>query len=376
MASTPRTRPAWPAAKPLVKWSGGKSGELPAIRAAMPPGISRAIEPFAGGGAFMFALPASVPVEANDRSADLVALYRLMAARDAGLDTATRALDLAWRSVAIPDPRAGDAELAASVTAACAPLAEAFGSRAPPAAGEWAARGLARKRKFLAALGAEATDGTPLLLSAMKAGAYTAVRESYNSGTASGAARAAAFWFLRDFCFGGMFRTNSRGLFNVPYGGVSYNARGMSGRLAQLADPATAARLAAARFSCGDFEEFLDGTDAGPDDFVFLDPPYDSRFSTYDGNSFGRADHLRLSAWMARTRARWMIVISATDFVRDTYCSLPGARVTTDDKLYLASIKNRHSREAVHLLVTNYGRSPDCAAATPQVAWETAPAAG
>ena len=130
----------------------------------------------------------------------------------------------------------------------------------------------------------------------------------------------------------------------------------MRGRLDQVRDPATAARLSATRFECGDFAPFLEGCAAGEGDFVFLDPPYDSPFSTYDGSAFTRDDHRRLAAWMAGTRASWMLVISETPFVRDCYCGLPGAAVTAFGKTYKGSIKERYSKKAVHLVVTNYGR--------------------
>lgn len=35
-----------------------------------------------------------------------------------------------------------------------------------------------------------------------------------------------------------------------------------------------------------DFEEFLNLFNLNKNDFIFLDPPYDSEFSTYDNNSF------------------------------------------------------------------------------------------
>jgi DNA adenine methylase len=198
-------------------------------------------------------------------------------------------------------------------------------------------------------------------MAALKGAAYTAVRAAFNR-SAPGTVRSAMFWFLREFAYGGMFRTNSAGGFNVPYGGISYNARGMAPRFEQMASPGIRARLARCGLHCGDFEAFLDRARLRHDDFVFLDPPYDSAFSTYDGNAFTRADHCRLAGCMARMPAKWMLVIAATDFVRETYAAVPGARTVEFGKTYQGHILNRNDRGAVYLMITNYGiPAPDCA---------------
>ena len=44
-------------------------------------------------------------------------------------------------------------------------------------------------------------------------------------------------------------------------------------------------------------------------DFIFLDPPYDSEFSTYDNNSFDRNEQIRLRDCMKNTKAKWMLII-------------------------------------------------------------------
>lgn len=354
-------RPAapWPAARPLVKWTGGKTGELDAIRRALPRGgvPGRYVEPFVGGGALLFAMPPDIPAEANDRSGDLVSLYRLQQSMDAGFLDMVAAVEAAWvaldgvATAGVPDRR-----LAASAGRAAAPLAGALGQGFPAEVSGMALKAVARKRAFLAGLRAKGQDTGEegaLLSAALKGGLYTALRAAYNRA-APGAARSALFWFLRDFCYGGMFRVNARGEMNVPYGGISYNARSMRGRLDQLAAPETRARLATTRFHQGDFEGFLRFVRPGEGDFVFLDPPYDSPFSTYDGNAFTRDDHRRLAAAVAGTGARWMLVISETEFVRGCYCGLPGARTSSFDKLYLGNIKGRVDGRAVHLVVTNY----------------------
>lgn len=346
----------FPACRPLVKWSGGKSGELGRIAAAMPPSFARLVEPFAGGAAVTFALPASVPSAANDRSSDLVALYELAAGRDVTLIASVEAFDGAWTSLCGDWSCRGDAEIIAEVRRAASMLPSALVAQgARDDAARAATALLGRKRRMLEKLGAAARDPGGAILSAMKGGLYTSLRSAFNRGQEPGL-RAALFWFLRDFAYGGMFRRSAAGDFNVPYGGLSYNARRPAARLDQIAAVTCGARLRATTFRCADFEDFLDGLPTGPDDFVFLDPPYDSRFVAYDGAAFGQADHRRLAAWMARTRSRWMLVIAATDFVKEAYCGLPGTETTEAAKTYASSIKNRYDRRATHLMVTNYDR--------------------
>ncbi len=79
--------------------------------------------------------------------------------------------------------------------------------------------------------------------------------------------RAARFIYLNRYCFNGIYRTNSKGEFNVPYGGKK------SGALPTLAHLKESARcLRRARLHCADFRKTLAQVRKG--DFVYLDPPY------------------------------------------------------------------------------------------------------
>ena len=61
--------------KPLLKYPGGKSSELPIILEYIPPNVQKYIEPFLGGGAVYFAIQAE-EYYVNDKSEDLMYLYR------------------------------------------------------------------------------------------------------------------------------------------------------------------------------------------------------------------------------------------------------------------------------------------------------------
>lgn len=346
----------WPATRPLVKWTGGKGAELARISACMPTLIDRYIEPFLGGGAVLFSLHSSISAEVNDTSQNLVDLYRCQATLDPDLLRAMHALDKAWVAVDEIPRGLSDRDAAALAGLAGTLLNFAIGPGFSSRVREKAMSALARKRKSilrLAQLGRKITDPSDLLASALKSSVYEAVREAFNAEV-RGPRKAAMFWFLRDFCYGGMFRNNASGGFNVPYGGISYDSRSVGARILQLEAGTMRDRLSGTRFHNLDFEDFFALIAPRPGDFVFLDPPYDSPFSTYDGRSFGRSDHLRLAGAMAKLPCPWMMVISANDFIRKVYADLPGVQTSESQKQYKGGIKGRYLKSATHLMIANY----------------------
>src|SRR6185436_3841777 len=83
----------------------------------------------------------------------------------------------------------------------------------------------------------------------------------------SGTARAARMIYLNRACFNGLYRVNSRGLFNVPFG--KYKNPRIVDRPGLMA---ASASLRKARLSTAPFTKVLDVAKAG--DFVYFDPPY------------------------------------------------------------------------------------------------------
>jgi len=118
---------------------------------------------------------------------------------------------------------------------------------------------------------------------------------SKDSSSMTSAMRAARFIYLNRFCFNGLYRTNSRGQFNVPYGGVR------SGHLpSRLVFADCSNVLKSARLIRGDFETVLNRTEPG--DFVYMDPPFAVRsrrvFNEYNATSFSFEDLKRLRVCM------------------------------------------------------------------------------
>ena len=103
------------------------------------------------------------------------------------------------------------------------------------------------------------------------------------------AERAARFVYLNRMCFNGIYRTNCRGEFNVPYGPPKNG-----GTVDEWLILSAARVLDAALIVQGDFEKTL--SHAAGNEFVYLDPPYylDNRqvFREYGPGSFGCSSSL------------------------------------------------------------------------------------
>jgi DNA adenine methylase len=105
----------------------------------------------------------------------------------------------------------------------------------------------------------------------------------------SPAQRAARFIYLNRYCFNGLYRTNLKGAFNVPFGALKAGALPSASHLAHCSR-----QLRRATIYPSSFEETLDAATTG--DFVYLDPPFHVNgvrmFRDYSPTSFG-PEHIR-----------------------------------------------------------------------------------
>ena len=121
-------------------------------------------------------------------------------------------------------------------------------------------------------------------------------------------AQAARFIYLNRFCFNGIYRTNLRGQFNVPFSGVQCGSIPKDDLLRKCRS-----QLRTARFVNADFESVLKEAKKG--DLVYMDPPFAVQarrvFREYDPSTFTLRDIGRLRGWMARLNgARINFVVS------------------------------------------------------------------
>lgn len=360
---------------PFIKWPGGKSQELPSIAAAAPSLTGRYVEPFVGGGSVLLAIPEDVEAWANDAAQDLIELYRAAAEQRTSFRDAISGHARAWHELGLQTNlyrRLADAFLDGSsgLGVLSAVLSEdalrpVLGLAGPGLEDTFSKR-LAtdlpskfdRMRTIQVAVGRVLPD-TDLLANvegAVRSAFYMSIRSRYNRERllmSSNDIRLADFFFLREFAYAAMFRFNSRGEFNVPYGGITYNRKSLADKVEILFRPAMLARLQNTTWRCADFETFLCEASPARTDFVFVDPPYDSDFSAYDNRTFGGKDQERLHSTLELLSASVMIVIKDTPMIRNLYRQ-DRWRVVETDKTYMWTIKSRNERDAVHLTITNY----------------------
>lgn len=163
----------------------------------------------------------------------------------------------------------------------------------------------------------------------------------------------AIFYFIREFCYASMFRYNKSGKFNVPYGGISYNRKEFIKKINYIGSKKIKEYMENTDIYCDDFEKFLKEVEPKKDDFIFLDPPYDTEFSTYAKNEFAKNDQVRLCEYLKNTKANIMLIIKNTEFIYNLY-NTKEFKIKTFDKKYLVSFQNRNDKDVEHLLITNY----------------------
>ncbi|KLU63088.1 modification methylase DpnIIA [Peptococcaceae bacterium CEB3] len=134
--------------------------------------------------------------------------------------------------------------------------------------------------------------------------------------------RAARIIYLNHTCFNGLFRVNSHGHFNVPFGRYA-NPQIVNEPVLRAVHEYLARNKVEIRNT--DFADTL--LDAGPGDFVYLDPPYDpisdsASFTAYNSGGFSREEQVRLKKFFDALTAKGCCVLlsnSATPFVVDLY---------------------------------------------------------
>jgi len=145
---------------------------------------------------------------------------------------------------------------------------------------------------------------------------YYSVRKSSPRKTHT---KAAKFIYLNRTCWNGLYRVNLQGDFNVPVGSKK-------NVILDTDDfEAISESISGVDFQSGDFEQVL--RKAGPDDFVFVDPPYTVKhnhngFIKYNETLFSWSDQVRLRKSIDLAVARGAkILVSNADHpsIQDLY---------------------------------------------------------
>lgn len=368
--------------KPLLKWPGGKEKELKYILPNVP-AFKRYFEPFVGGGSVFMAMTAK-EYFVNDFSSELISLYNCIASSNENFFWYAELMDKSWENcnrffrnnyilvdkyLEYREEKISKDELKQFIHDFCnckkeelyAILGKEIGAL-PSIIMKEMETNLFRKMTRMRKLEIEKhllpqKDLEDNIETAIKSAVYMNYRYLYNDkGLADSAPtlHCALFFFMRNYSYSGMFRYSSNGNFNVPYGGIAYNSKFMAKKLNYYRSKPLQRHFADAKIYNLDFEEFLRKTNPTEEDFVFLDPPYDSEFSTYAQKAFTKADQERLANYMINEcRAKWMMIIKNTDFIYSLY-NKEGINIKTFNKEYLVSFMNRNDKKVTHLLITNY----------------------
>lgn len=372
--------------KSFIKWAGGKEKELPIILSNLPKKYNRYIEPFVGGGAVYFSIECNNSI-INDKSDELINLYNLIQNGNKEFISRLENLHHNWILLenVVEDNSKELLKLYKDFCKECnkanikvkyndkicdfvikhsaefnGVLTEKFNIKIENFIHE-IQKNLYSKIYRLNKIEQEKgklLDNNILenMECALKSAFYMHFRYLYNYRkelNIDDEFASAMFYFIREYCYASMFRYNAQGKFNVPYGGISYNRKDFSKKIDYIKSKKIRNYMAHTKIYNLDFEEFCNNLKLNENDFMFLDPPYDTEFSTYAGNDFNKNDQVRLAEYLKKTKAKFMLIIKNTEFIYNLY-NIKGFYIKSFDKKYLVSFQNRNNKKAEHLIITNY----------------------
>lgn len=176
--------------------------------------------------------------------------------------------------------------------------------------------------------------------------------------------RAAQLIFLNKTCFNGLFRLNSKGGFNVPFGKYP--------KPTILDEPniwAVSEVLQKAEIRIAAYNECFDKVD--DQSFVYFDPPYrplskTSSFTTYSGSEFGDRDQIKLATFFRKLDSERgpKLMLSNSDPKNENPDDNFFENIFTDYKFYRVSANraincNGDKRGAINeIVITNYQHEP------------------
>lgn len=376
---------------PLLKYPGGKEKELIHILPNLPQKAENYYEPFVGGGAVFFALNAD-KYFINDKSSELMLLYELIKNEDKEFLDKINQIDHNWKVIEqVVENHAEDIsniysqyknnlinklKLFDEISSFVLHNANEFNGLLSPNFNVGIQNFVNEliksfKNKIVRMMEIEKEKGDlskeDFLLNiecAFKSAFYMHFRYLYNNAKTLNISTPfyiAIYFYIREFCYSSMFRYNCNGHFNVPYGGISYNKKSLLKKLEYFSNSDLLKQLKNTTLSCDDFECFLNANKPQINDFMFLDPPYDTEFSTYAKNPFDKNDQERLADYLKNEcDCYFMLIIKNTDFILSLYPdgqTIKNGRkikIQRFDKKYFVSFQNRNNKDAEHLIITNY----------------------
>ena len=179
-------------------------------------------------------------------------------------------------------------------------------------------------------------------------------REPKKYNKLTGIDRAARVLYLNKTCYNGLYRVNSMGEFNSPFG--SYKNPNIVNEIT-LRAVHKYFNESNIKFLNGDFEKTV--KNAKKDDFVYFDPPYapiskTSNFTGYNESGFGENEQIRLKELcdtLNKKGVKFLLSNSDCEFIRELYKDYNIVTI----KAKRAINSNGNNRGAVsEVLIRNY----------------------
>ena len=292
-------------AKPFIKWVGGKSQLISSIERSLPKAIYNTdsltyIEPFVGGGAMLFWILGNLQnikkAIINDINSDLTKTYTTIRDNASDLVLVLKRIEKEYKSLQTEESR----------------------------------------KEF-----------------------YLSQREKFNTKQIENVENSALFIFLNRTCFNGLYRVNSNGLFNVPFG--KYTNPTICDENTILADSELLQKV---EILTGDFEQTF--SHATENTLFYFDPPYKplsktSSFNSYAKEEFNDNDQIRLKRFCDKLDEKnyiWILSNSdvksndpTNDFFDDLYSDYKIDRVWASRSVNANPEKRGKLTE---LLITNH----------------------
>lgn len=153
---------------------------------------------------------------------------------------------------------------------------------------------------------------------------YYQLRDEWIEDTATDVEKAARFIYLNKTGYNGLYRVNSKGKINVPFGKKEKISNSTVFEKASLDRLSTYLRVNEVEILNKDYKDLEELIKPG--DFVFVDPPYDSdddkSFDSYTKKSFGKEGQKELAAFLKRLsekKVKWMLTNHDTVLIKELY---------------------------------------------------------
>lgn len=279
-------------AKPFLKWAGGKARVAKEIVNFFPEQgkFERYFEPFLGGGAIYFSISPQKGY-LNDLNKYLIGTYVIIRDRPNELIKYLKKIDLSYH--ALPN------------------LEE-------------------------------------------KANYYYSARERYNKIKTTSIEKAALFIFLNKAGYNGMYRENSRGDYNIPFGKHDKCLICDAENILEVSR-----NIKDIKFSSGDYKAALVNAKEG--DLIYLDPPYipvskTSNFTQYQKEGFDFEEHVRLKKLALELHNKGCFVVISNSSCRMSH-DLYSDKVFKIHTIKITRLIHFSKKVVPEIVVTNFVRT-------------------